>query len=74
MYISLFVSFCVCVFMYRAAYSGRRGGWLWGLIALLWVTVLQQLFGDSLLIGFFGFLGAFITMTIANFINDPSTN
>ncbi len=73
MYLSLFVTFCVCTFMYRAADLGKRRGWLWGLITLLWVISLQQIFGDSLLIVFTGFFGSFITMTVANFANDPNT-
>ena len=73
MYLSLFVTFCVCTFMYRAADSGKRRGWLWGVLTLLWVVSLQQLFGEGLLIVFAGFLGSFTTMTIANFVSDPNT-
>lgn len=73
MYLNLFVTFCVCTFMYRVADSGKRRGWLWGIITLLWVVSVQQLFGDGLMILFAGFLGSFISMTIANFVKDPSS-
>jgi len=60
--------------MYRAAEFGKRRGWLWGLITLLWIAVLQQIFGSGLWMIFFGFLCSFISMTVSNFINDPGRN
>ena len=59
--------------MYRAAESGKRRGWLWGLITLLWIVSLETLYEGGLSTVFLGFVAAFVTMIIANFINDPST-
>jgi len=57
--------------MYFAAESGKRDGFIWGSITVLWIVGFSYFLGFDIGIVFLGFIGSFLSMFILNIISDP---
>lgn len=70
--LSIFFTVLICIAMSSTAAMSKRRGWLWALLTLLWITALQTIFGGGATMAVIGGICSFITMFIANTINDPN--